>query len=94
MKLACDRCGKTLLLDEDVRYKARIEVYAAYDPMELTTDDLTADHEAEMRRLLRRLESQDPEAVQDTVYRKMEFDLCPACQAAFLSNPLGNDGGA
>ena len=89
MKLACDRCGKTLLLDEDVRYKVRIQVYAAYDPMELTADDLETDHRAEMRRLLKQLEGQDPDEVQDTVYRELDFDLCPACRRAFLADPLG-----
>ena len=89
MKLACDRCGKTLLLDEDVHYKVRIQVYAAYDPMELTEDDLAKDHRAEMLRLLRQLEKQDPESVQDSVYREMDFDICPVCRREFIADPLG-----
>lgn len=96
MKLACDRCGKTLLLEEDVRYKVRIQVYAAYDPMELTADDLATDHRGEMVRLLRQLEQQDPDEVQDSVYRELDFDLCNACRKAFLADPLGGgelDGG-
>lgn len=89
MKLACDRCGKTLLLDEDVRYKLRIQVYAAYDPMELTEDDLATDHRSEMLRLLRQLEQQDPDEVRDSVFRELDFDLCSACRKAFLADPLG-----
>ena len=93
MKLTCDRCGKILLLDEDVRYKVRVEIYAAYDPMELTADDLAKDHEAEMRRILRNLEKQDERTVAESVHKAMEFELCPACQRAFVRNPLGVEDG-
>ena len=29
MKLTCDRCGGTLLLNENVRYRVKMEVFAA-----------------------------------------------------------------
>jgi len=89
MKLTCDRCGKTLLLDENVRYKVRIEVYAAYDPMELSQDDLGRDHRKEIQALLEKLKDLDPEEAQDSVYRRLEFDLCMECQREYLRNPLG-----
>ena len=38
--ISCDRCDKSLLVDEDVRYEVRIVVQAAYDPMEITREDL------------------------------------------------------
>ena len=38
--LTCDRCGNGLLLDAPVRYEVRIEVKSAYDPLELTREDL------------------------------------------------------
>ena len=37
--ITCDRCGKSLLIDESVRYEVKIVVQAAYDPMELTAED-------------------------------------------------------
>ena len=86
--LVCDRCGKTLLLDEDVRYIVQIEVYAAYDPMEITADDLRRDHRAELRTLVRSMERADPGALQDAVHRGFTFDLCPACQREYLRDPL------
>ena len=89
MKLACDICGKTLLLDEDVRYIVNIEVFAAADPMELTADDLKKDFRKEYRELIQRLRKMDPEKVQDTVYRHFRFELCPACQKNYLKDPLG-----
>jgi len=89
LKLVCDRCGKTLLADEDVRYKARIEVYAAYDPMEVSPDDLAQDHRPEIQRIIQGLEEADPAAVQESVHAFREFDLCSECRHAFLRNPLG-----
>ena len=88
MKLACDLCGKTLLLDEDVRYIVNIEVFAAYDPMELTEEDLEKDLDKELRELVERMKHMDPEKAQDSVHRRFRFDLCPACQKKYLKNPL------
>ena len=89
MRLTCDLCGKTLLIDEDVRYIVNIEVFAAYDPMELTEEDLRKDYRKELQDLVRRLEEMDPEKAQDSVYRKFEFQLCPKCQRKYLEDPLG-----
>ena len=89
MQLTCDLCGKTLLIDEDVRYIVNIEVFAAYDPMELTEEDLRKDYRKELQELVRRMRQMDPEKAQDSVYRKFEFQLCPPCQRRYLKDPLG-----
>jgi len=88
IKLACDLCGKTLLLDEDVRYVVNLEVFAAYDPLELTADDLKKDFRKELRELVEKMKKMDPEKAQDSVYRRFRFDLCPACQKKYLKDPL------
>ena len=87
--LVCDRCGKNLLIDEKVRYTVRIEVFAAYDPMELTDDDLEQDHDAEIKRLLEKINGLDEKDLMDSVYRRIVLDLCPPCQKAYLQDPLG-----
>ena len=84
----CDMCGKMLLADEDTRYVVRIEVFAAYDPMELTEDDLRRDRAADIAQLLARMEQMNPQELEDQVYKKFVFDLCPACQRKYLANPL------
>ena len=84
----CDMCGKPLLVDEEVRYIARIEVFAAYDPMELTTRDVEADHLQEIRDLLRRMAEMDPQELEDQVYKRLTFDLCPPCRKKYLAQPL------
>ena len=86
--LICDGCGEGLLITADVRYVVKIEVFAAYDPLELTREDLAKDHEAEMRRLLESMSGMDPRDLEDQVYRSFRFDLCPACQRKYIQNPL------
>ena len=88
IKLACDLCGKTLLLDEDVRYIVKIEVFAAADPMELTEEDLKQDHRKLMRELIEQMKRMDPQAAQDSVYRSFHFEICPKCQKQYLKDPL------
>ena len=90
--LTCDLCGKPLLATEPVRYEARIQVYAAYDPLEITLDDLTEDHRAQIRALLRRLEDLDPQEVEDSVYKELRYDLCMACQKRYIRSPLPGRG--
>jgi len=85
--LTCDRCGRGLLLDAPVRYEVRIEVKSAYDPLEITAEDLQ-NAERGLHEALERLKDYSPERAQDEVYREFRFDLCATCQRAFLLNPL------
>ncbi|MBI4605781.1 MAG: hypothetical protein HY721_27765 [Planctomycetes bacterium] len=86
--LTCDGCGETLLLDSEVRYVLRVEGFAAYDPLEITRQDLERDLEEEMRRLLDVLAKKGAEEAQDEVHRTFQFDLCPRCWRDFLQDPL------
>jgi len=81
-------CGKLLLVDEDTRYVVEILVYAAYDPMEITRDDLAKDHLAEIRALVAELSKRDPQELEDEVSKCLRFNLCPACQKKYIANPL------
>ena len=91
--ISCDICDKSLLIDEDVRYVADIRVYAAYDPLELTQADLARDRTREIQRLIEQIEAMSEERLQDGVYRRFTFDLCPACQRKYLQDPLGKSRG-
>ena len=90
--LSCDRCGKSLLVDEDVRYLARLEVVAAYDPPEIMRRDLEGDLGAEMGRLVRAAERRDAEELEEEVAAVRRFDLCPPCRKALLDDPPGARG--
>ena len=89
--LTCDRCGSGLLLDAPVRYEVKIEVTSAYDPLEITREDLDRAEE-ELRALLRKLQNYSAEKAQDEVHREFRFDLCATCQKKFLANPLARPG--
>ncbi|MBI5366317.1 MAG: hypothetical protein HZA54_04710 [Planctomycetes bacterium] len=86
--LTCDLCGAPLLLDAPVRYQVSIQVASAYDPLELTAEDLARDHRAEIAAILRRLEETDPAAAQAEVYATFAFDLCRRCQLQYIQDPL------
>lgn len=87
--LVCDRCDRTLLVDEDVRYKVEIRVYAAYDPLELDLDAIAkADVSAELDRLRQLIERKSAEELEDEVFKLLQFDLCPRCQREYLRDPL------
>lgn len=84
----CDRCGKPLLVDEEVRYVVDVRVYAAYDPMEITSDDLAADRRDEIRELTQKMREMDPKELEEQVYKRFTLELCPACQREYLKHPL------
>ena len=86
--ICCDRCGKGLLLEEDVRYQVHIVVQAAYDPMEITHDDLAKTSSSNWKNLLARLETMTEKEAQDQIHRELQFDLCPPCQKLYLETPL------
>ena len=90
--LTCDRCGNGLLLDAPVRYEVRIEIKSAYDPMELTEDDLKKAQE-QLHDLIAQLKDYSTEKAQDEVYREFRFDLCATCQKEYLAAPLGRPPG-
>jgi hypothetical protein len=82
--LSCDRCGKSLLLEEESRYLARVEVVAAYDPPELVREDLERDFDAEIRRLVASMEGREGRSLEEEVAVVRRFDLCPPCRRAFV----------
>lgn len=86
--LTCDLCKREMQIDGQVRYEVRIEVKAAYDPLDL---DAAAppDYRAEIARLLQQLERLSDQEIEDRVYRTFAFDLCSTCQPRYIDNPLG-----
>lgn len=86
--LVCDACGEPLLLRADVRYILRIEGFAAYDPLELTQEDLKRDFETEWKALMDVLSRLGAQEAEDGVHRAFSFDLCPPCWRRYLTDPL------
>jgi len=88
IRYRCDGCGLDLAGDGSDRYVVRIEAFAAAGRLEFTEEDMRRDHAAEIERLLSRLEKQSPDEIEDQVYRRLVFDLCPDCHRLFLRSPL------
>ena len=84
----CDRCGKGLLIGEDVRYEVTIEIKSAYDPLEITRDDLEKDSQEEILRLLNLMKNKNRQELEDEVYKKFNFDICLQCQKEMIQDPL------
>jgi len=87
MVYRCDGCGREMAKG-DLRYSVGIDVRAAYDTLEIRLADLVKDHRAEMEALVRRMNEAETDALEASVHKKMEFDLCPACQRAYIANPM------
>lgn len=77
---------------EDLRYVVRIEIEAKFDALGEEPDD-ERDHLLELHEILERMEDEDDDApaVDEDVYRKQRFDLCPECYRKFVKNPLGRE---
>lgn len=88
----CDLCG--VRVAPHAHYVVRMEVYA--DPSMPPVD--TADWEEktpaeDLKSLMSELQQYSAEELQDQVHRAFTFHICPACQPAFLANPLGRPRG-
>ena len=86
LHFTCDGCGKPV--DEE-RFVARIEVYPAFDPDQITEDDLDADHLAEMSEMLENIDLTEETLETDSGTRQLRLDLCSECRKRFLADPLG-----
>ncbi len=92
--ITCDLCGKSLLVEENVRYVAELLVYAAYDPMELTSEDLRRDIAAEIEKTLEVLKKRDAKELEEEVVAARRLDLCPVCRKRLLdemTRPVGGE---
>lgn len=83
----CDGCGREIEKNT-LRYTVQVDVRAAYDEIEVGLMELVRDHKDEMLRLINQMEDQSAEAIEETIYKRLKLDLCPACQRTFLRDPL------
>lgn len=83
----CDRCGQ-LIEEGALRYIAKIQVYAAYDPLNVNFADMTRDYTNEIKEILKRCEGLSEEELMQDVYVDFQFDLCRTCQRSYIKEPL------
>ena len=87
--LVCDRCGKSLLVDEPVRYRMDLQITAAYDAPEITPKDLEGDLQQEISDVIEGTEGVPVQKLEDEVAAQRRYDLCPPCGRVVLENPFG-----
>jgi hypothetical protein len=83
----CDRCGQPLEQGA-LRYVAKIQVFAAYDPLEITFEDLMRDHSDDIKKILEQCKDLTEEDLMRDVFVDFQFDLCHACQRTYIQDPL------
>ena len=88
LHFSCDLCGHQL---DDRRYVVKLEVFPAFDPDELTEEELDSDHLAEVAEVIQEMEATGNMELEDHSTKDFRFDLCPRCHQRFLKDPLGRD---
>ena len=84
---SCDRCGKNIDPEMEIRYIVRIEVQATCDSPVLG-DNEESDHLLELEEILERLEDADCPNISEDVYHRRKHDLCSGCYREYRKNPL------
>jgi len=71
-----------------VRYVTKVEVYAAYDPLEITEEDLRRATKEKWSELIDAVRDADPKELEAQVHQVFRFDLCPECRARYVKDPI------
>ncbi len=88
--LYCDACEEPLLVEGNVRYVTKVEVYAAYDPLEITEEDLEQANKETWKKLMEELRDADPEELESQIHVSFQYDLCPKCRRRYVRDPLAS----
>ena len=85
---SCDRCDKTINVNEEIRYVVRIEVQLAMGYR--GNEQLNEASIEELEKMLEEIEPPNEEFDQPNTERESEktFDLCSCCYSEYINNPL------
>ncbi|MFH1202498.1 MAG: endonuclease III domain-containing protein [Candidatus Omnitrophota bacterium] len=81
LKINCDSCGRQLTHPRQ-RYILKIELYASPE-VEITKEDLKKDSREEIKKLINKLNDEDPKKLEEEVYVKYNLNLCKHCRDIF-----------
>ncbi len=76
----CDRCGA--MLGPGGRYRLKLALQQAAEPLEITPADLKKDLAAEIERTIAELDRCDPKELEEDVHIEFASDLCRSCRDA------------
>jgi hypothetical protein len=81
-------CG-CLIIGDEVRYELNMKLFAGYDILEITEEDLKRDTSRDLDALVRLMNKMDAEELERQVYEEFHFDICVRCRELFRNDPLG-----
>ena len=86
--VSCDLCDLALPLHAS--YLVRIDVMADPSLPPMSGEELASfNFEKALTEIADEASAMTADELQDGVYRRFEYRLCPMCQRRFLANPLG-----
>ena len=89
---SCDRCGRPIDPQDELRYVVRLEVEAVMEPLEgEVVDDSDRDHLMELHEILERADDAANPMLGEGVYFRRRYDLCSDCHRKFRKNPVGKE---
>ena len=87
-RVICDLCETAV--NVYASYVVRIDVFAEPSVPPLSTEEVAEKgFDQTVDDLLAEMAHLSADDLQDSVHRRFEYRLCPACQRRFLANPLG-----
>lgn len=87
LEYKCDLCGVRIT---EQRFVARLDVYPAYDPDQISPEDLDQDNLTEISELLAEMELTGELELDDCEPKSFRYDLCADCHRQFRKDPLGH----
>ena len=87
VSIHCDGCGREIM-QHALRYTVQMDIRATYDEIEIGLMELVRDHRDEILRLIEEMEDKSAEDIEETIYKRLKLDLCPACQRSFVRDPM------
>ena len=87
----CDRCKRVIDAEQELRYVVRMEIEAVMDPIHEGEPQDDRDHLLEIDEILERVDASESDVIDDDIYQKRRYDLCPQCYRKFVANPLARE---
>ncbi len=87
--LLCHRCGLELTPGEGNFYVVRITAVADPSPPIITEEDLQADLDRQIEKVLDEVRDISEADLMCQVYRRLTIHLCSRCYAEWIENPTG-----
>jgi hypothetical protein len=88
--ISCDLCGKEIQPELGKYYVVRLEVLER-GQTDLTQDDLAEDNLEAVSQLLQAADDDELTFKEVPPRQTMKFDLCTACRAKFVKDPLSRE---